>query len=47
MEIAKKTLYKPKNLEELSKEIKEKIEEKRLPFLQKLFRFLFGKKTNK
>ena len=39
--IAKNTLYKPKNLENLSKEIEEKIEKKRLSFFQKIFRFFF------
>ena len=43
MEIPKDQLYEPKNLEELSKEIKEKIEKKRLSFFQKIFRFLFRK----
>ncbi len=43
MEISKEHLYKPQNLEELSKEVKEKIEKKRLSFFQKLFRFLFRK----
>jgi hypothetical protein len=39
----KEPLYKPKNLENLSKDIKEKIEKKRLSFFQKLFRFFFRK----
>lgn len=47
MEILKETLYRPKNLENLSKEVKEKIEKKRLSFFQKIFRFFFGKKETK
>ncbi|MGE0049892.1 MAG: hypothetical protein AB7S49_00045 [Arcobacter sp.] len=43
MEISKKHLYEPRNLEELSKEVKEKIEKKKLSFFQKLFRFFFRK----
>jgi hypothetical protein len=43
MEILKGSLYTPKHLENLSKEIKEKIEKKRLSFFQKVFRFFFGK----
>ncbi|CAM3430108.1 hypothetical protein [Arcobacter aquimarinus] len=47
MEILEETLYRPKNLENLSKEVKEKIEKKRLSFFQKIFRFFFGKKETK
>jgi len=41
VKIEKDGLYTPKHLQELSKEIKEKIEKKRPSFFQKLFRFLF------
>lgn len=47
MEILKDALYRPKKLENLSKEVKEKIEKKRLSFFQKIFRFFFGKKETK
>ena len=40
----KKPLYKPTHLEELSKEIKQKIVEKNLNIFQKIFKFLFVKK---
>ena len=40
----KKPLYAPTHLEELSKEIKQKIVEKNLNIFQKIFKFLFGKK---
>lgn len=36
-----KPLYTPKNLQELSKKISEKVEKKRLNIFQRLFRFLF------
>lgn len=42
----KKPLYMPTHLEELSKEIKQKIVEKNLNIFQKIFKFLFGKKKN-
>jgi hypothetical protein len=47
VEILKESLYRPKNLENLSKDVKEKIEKKRLSFFQKIFRFFFGKKETK
>ncbi len=40
----KEALYAPKNLQDLSKEIKQKIVEKNLNVFQKIFKFLFGKK---
>ena len=43
MQIQKKSLYKPKHLENLSKDIKEKIEKKKLSFFQKIIRFLLKK----
>ena len=43
-QIDKKPLYTPTHLEELSKEIKQKIVEKNLNIFQKIFKFLFGKK---
>ncbi|MFV7789619.1 hypothetical protein ACNSOP_05525 [Aliarcobacter lanthieri] len=41
----KKSLYEPTNLQDLSKQIKEKVVEKQLNIFQKIFRFLFKKKS--
>ncbi|WP_164966709.1 hypothetical protein [Aliarcobacter trophiarum] len=43
----KKALYTPTNLEELSKDIKQKIVDKNLNIFQKIFKLLFGKKRVK
>ena len=43
MQIQKKSLYKPKHLENLSKDIKEKIEKKKLKKKKKIIRFLLKK----
>ncbi|MEV9614945.1 hypothetical protein [Aliarcobacter butzleri] len=37
----KEYLYKPTNLEELSKDISSKLEKKKLSFFQKLIKFFF------
>ncbi|QKF58457.1 hypothetical protein [Aliarcobacter lanthieri] len=42
---SRKPLYEPKNLQDLSKQIKEKVVEKQLNIFQKIFRFLFKKKS--
>jgi hypothetical protein len=39
----KKHIYKPKKLENLSKDIKSKVEKKKLSFFQKLINFFLGK----
>ncbi|MBL3520417.1 MULTISPECIES: hypothetical protein [Arcobacteraceae] len=41
----KKSLYEPTNLQDLSKQIKKKVVEKQLNIFQKIFRFLFKKKS--